>query len=313
MFAGRDLADNEWHTVEYIRNIRQNILYLDRGTSRERFAFRKSPETYDELSVSMVTFGGYYSFSTGDLSTDQSFSRQGLQACFSEATFSQQWFPPSERHSRPELKIINFMEAQLPGVTPNTDPNFVPAERMVDIGDEIQTVRECTEMKPAYRPMFFKSAVVHLALQPNYTIPSMKMEMKFRTVVNDQTLANYTHLHTGESIELRVNRKGQVVLQMDQDKQVKMIETARENFHDNQWHEVAFEIDNSESTEKTFMAKFVVDGKTRFSRLNNRVNFDGNVNIGFGFTGCMRDVKINDDDIDKVYFKILISKISAKH
>ena len=299
MYAGKDLADNEWHTVEYIRNIRQNIIYLDRGTSKERFVFRKSPETYDELSVSMITFGGYYSFSTGDLKIEQSFSRQGIQACFSVATFSQEWYPLSERSYQPEPKTINFVEAQLPGVTPNPDPNVIPVERMVNVGD-IETVLQCTDSKPMYRPIHFKSSAVHIALSPNYTIQNMKMDLKFRTVVNDQTLANITHCHTGESINLRINRKGQVVLQMDQDNQVKIIETAREEFNDNQWHEVSFDIDNQESTEKSYTAKFIVDGKTRFTKLNKRINFDGYINIGFGFTGCMRDIKINDDDIQKV-------------
>ena len=219
MYAGKDLADNEWHTVEYIRNIRQNIIYIDRGTSKERFVFRKSPETYNELSVSMVAFGGYYSFSTGDLKIEQSFSRQGIRGCFSEATFSQEWYPPSERSDRPEPKTVNFMEDQLPGVTPNPDPNVVPVERLVDVGD-IVTVPECPAMVEPYRPLFFKSSVVHIALSPNYTIPQLKLSLKFRTVINEQTLANFTHLRSGESIELRINRKGQVVLQLDQDQKV---------------------------------------------------------------------------------------------
>ena len=91
---------------------------------------------------------------------------------------------------------------------------------MVDVGD-IDTVLQCPDTNPAYRPLFFKSSVVHLALLPNYTLPTLKMEMKFRTVVNEQTLANFTHLRSGESIEVKINRKGQVVLQMDEDSMVK--------------------------------------------------------------------------------------------
>lgn len=296
MFAGKDLADNMWHTVEYIRNIRQNIIYVDRGTSNEKFIFRKSPETYDELSVSLVTFGGYYSFSTSDLSTAQSYSRKGISACFSEVTFSQEWFPLQERSYKPEPKTINFLESTLPDSTPSTDTNKLPPERMTDIGD-IKTVLECTDTDPSYRPLFFKSAVVNIGLIQNYTIPKLKMDLKFRTVVNDQTLANFTHLRTGETIELRVNRKGQVVLQFDQDTRVKVIETAREDYHDNQWHEASFDIDNEESAEKSYTAKFTVDGKTRYTKLNKRIPFDGYINIGFGFTGCMRDIKINDEEI----------------
>ena len=185
MYAGKDLADNKWHTVEYIRNIRQNIIYIDRDMGRaERFTFRKSPETYNELSVSMVTFGGFYSFSTTDLSTQMSLSRNGIQACFSEATFSQEWYPSSERSYSPDQKVINFMEELLPDQ--NTDPNVKNVEEMKDVG-EINTVLICSDTNPVYRPIFFKSSVVHLALLQNYTIQRIKMEMKFRTVVNEQT------------------------------------------------------------------------------------------------------------------------------
>ena len=79
-----------------------------------------------------------------------------------------------------------------------------------------------------------------------------------------------------------------------------MIETSHEDFHDNHWHEVSFKIDNVESTEKSFTAEFIVDGKTRFTKLNRRIPFDGYLNVGFGFTGCMRDIKINDQKIHEV-------------
>jgi len=298
MYAGKDLADNKWHTVEYIRNIRQNIIYIDRSMGRgERFVFRKSPETYDELSVSMVTFGGFYSFSTSDLPSQMSLSRKGIQACFSEATFSQEWYPKSERSSSPYPKVINFMEETLPDQ--NTDPNVKNIEEMKDVG-EVKTVLTCTDTIPSYRPLFFKSSVVHLGLLQNYTIQSLKMEMKFRTVVNEQTLANFTHLDSGESVELRINRKGRVTLQLDQDSKVKIIETAKEDFHDNEWHSVKFEIDNQETTDKSYIASFTVDGKTRYTQLNQKIKFDGYINLGFGFTGCMRDIKINDDEINRV-------------
>lgn len=67
MYLGKDLADNEWHSVEFIRNIREHILYIDRGTVNEKHNFLKSPPTYTELSVSMVSFGGYFTFFASEL------------------------------------------------------------------------------------------------------------------------------------------------------------------------------------------------------------------------------------------------------
>ena len=67
MFLGKDLADNEWHTVELIRNIRENLLFIDRGTPREKQSFTKSPPTYTEFSVAIVAFGGFYSFDPSEV------------------------------------------------------------------------------------------------------------------------------------------------------------------------------------------------------------------------------------------------------
>ena len=46
-----------------------------------------------------------------------------------------------------------------------------------------------------------------------------------------------------------------------------MIETAREDYHDGEWHEVSFEIDNKETAEGSYIAKFTTDGKMRLSTL----------------------------------------------
>lgn len=68
MYLGKDLADNEWHTVEFVRNIRESMIFIDRGTPNEKHNFMKSPPTYNELSVSMVSFGGFYSFDPSEIS-----------------------------------------------------------------------------------------------------------------------------------------------------------------------------------------------------------------------------------------------------
>jgi len=92
MYLGKDLADNNWHTVEVVRNIRESIIFIDRGQGKmEKSIFMKSPPTYNELSVSMVTFGGFYSFATSEISANQALSRKGFSGCFSEATFSTTW------------------------------------------------------------------------------------------------------------------------------------------------------------------------------------------------------------------------------
>ena len=67
MYLGKDLADNEWHTVEFVRNIRESMIFIDRGTKNEKHNFMKSPPTYNELSISMVAFGGFYSFDSSEI------------------------------------------------------------------------------------------------------------------------------------------------------------------------------------------------------------------------------------------------------
>ena len=63
-----------------------------------------------------------------------------------------------------------------------------------------------------------------------------------------------------------------------------LIETAKENFHDGEWHSVAFEMDNSESTEgNRYVAKFSTDGKTRLSTLSSKFKFKGYITIGYSF------------------------------
>ncbi|XP_065666081.1 contactin-associated protein like 5-3 isoform X2 [Hydra vulgaris] len=272
MFLGKDLADNQWHTVEFIRNIRENIIFIDRGQGKmEKSIFMKSPPTYNLLSVSAVAFGGYYTFQ--DMSTEKSHAKKGLKACFSEATFSQYW---------PEVdsKKINFLD---------TNPS-IETKGVIN--------RICQD--PPYSPIFFPSAATHIGFIENYTINSLKVELKFRTVVNEQTLVNYTTSSNGHVIELKIDRKGRVAIAVEFSSAKQIIVTAKEDYHDGQWHQASFEIDNKEAADKSYILKLSVDGKTRLSSLSQSFYFNGYLNVGFGFTGCMRDVKINDDDIKKV-------------
>ena len=276
MYLGKDLADNQWHTVEFIRNVREHTLFIDRGQGKnEKSAFMKSPPTYQELTVTMVTFVGYFSFQLSEISAQKSLSRKGLKGCFSEALFSQ-YLPETNGFK------YNFVEKNSPKIT--------------SVGTNAP--RTCTS--PNYAPMYFPSAAVHIALIQNYSIQSMKMEMKFRTVVNEQILANYTTIQTADRIQLMIDRKGRVAVGVEFNSNMQIIQTAKENYHDGEWHNASFEIDNVPSTDNTYILKFTVDGKTRLSTLNKAFYFNGFINIGFGFTGCMRDVKINDDDIKSV-------------
>ena len=275
LWQGKDLADNQWHTVEVVRNIRESIIIIDKGGGKgvEKTIFMKAPPTYNELSVSMVTFAGYYSFALSEVDDFKSLSRKGLKACFSEATFSQYW--PEEN-----AREIDFLkEGTLVGPTP---------------------VNGCPDTNPPYKPMFFPSSAVHIALINNYTIQNMKVELKFRTVISEQIIANYTTKYTGEKVQLKIDRKGKLVLGIDIDDNTQVIETAKEGYHDSLWHSVAFEIDNKATAEGEYQLKFEVDGKTRLSAMSKAFYFNGFVNVGFSFTGCMRDLKINNDPIEKI-------------
>lgn len=273
MYLGKDLADNNWHTVEVVRNIRESIIFIDRGLGKmEKSIFMKSPPTYNELSVSMVTFGGYYSFATSEISTNQALSRKGLSACFSEASFSTNW--PGD-----EQKI-----------------NFLETGTLVGASEDIQ--RTC-EASTTYRPMFFASSAVHLALVESYNQTGLTMSLKFRTVVADSNIANYSSSETGRRLELRLDREGRVELGFDLGKRLQVIETAKENYHDGEWHSVSFVVDNVKINDD-YVVKFTVDGKTRLSKTSDFFKFAGKVNIGFGFTGCMRDIMINGFDLYNV-------------
>lgn len=283
MYAGKDLADNQWHTVEFIRNIRQSIIYIDRNTVNEKMVFSKSPPTFTELSVSMVTFGGYFSFAPSEISTRISKSRKGIKACFKVATFSQDWRPETENGWRSQDEV-NFMNQQtLQGMT-----NYGTIKQV------------CEDTVPPYRPLFFSSSPVHIALVQNYSIPNWKLSLKFRTVINEQILANYTTINTGKQIMLQIDRQGRVVLKFDEGQFTQFIETSKENFHDGEWHSVAFNLPNVLTPEQYYEAQFTVDGKTRLAKLTNKIDFEGHVNIGFGFTGCMRDILVNDQEIHKI-------------
>lgn len=281
MYLGKDLADNEWHTVEFIRNIRESMIFIDRGTPNEKKNFMKSPPTYNELTVSTVTFGGYYTFAASELDSSKALSRKGIQACFSEAFFSQTWPAVNDADK------IDFMR------------NDIQVVGTINTG--------CPKTNPEYKPIFFPSSSVHIALMGNYSISSMKIELKFRTVISEQVLANYTGKVGGNAITFGIDRKGRIELKVDiptdqvigkPNKQV--VQTAKENYHDGEWHEASFYLENTPNTDNKYIGQFTVDKKTRLFELSKKLTFFGTVNVGFGFTGCMRDIKINDDPMERV-------------
>ncbi|XP_066924868.1 EGF and laminin G domain-containing protein-like [Clytia hemisphaerica] len=276
MYLGKDLADNEWHTVEVVRNIRESIIFIDRGRGKmEKSIFMKSPPTYNELSVSMVTFGGYYSFSTSEISTNQALSRKGLSGCFSEATFSTTW--PED-----DTQEIDFLKSGVGQI----------------VGESNDVKGVCSDMS-SYKPMFFPSSAVHLALVEPYNQTGLQMSLKFRTVVSDSVIANYTHIRTGQRLQLKLDREGRVELGFDLGHRLQVIETAKEKYHDGEWHSASFVVNNVKNGE-SYEVEFVVDGKTRLSKMSDIFKFEGAVNVGFGFTGCMRDIKINNYELYRV-------------
>ena len=278
MYLGKDLADNQWHTVEVVRNIRESIIFIDRGRGKmEKSIFMKSPPTYNELSVSMVTFGGFYSFATSEISTNQALSRKGLSACFSEATFSTTW--PGDDGKQ----TIDFLKNGVGTI----------------VGETNGYKGSCSSMA-TYKPMFFPSSAVHLALIESYNQSALAMSLKFRTVVADSVIANYTHGITGHRLQLKLDREGRVELGFDLGQRLQVIETAKENYHDGEWHTASFNVNNEKNAENSYIVKFVVDGKTRLSKMSEAFQFAGKINIGFGFTGCMRDIKINNYDLYRV-------------
>ena len=56
------------------------FLFIDRGTIAEKKAFAQSPPTYHELSISIVAFGGFYSFEPAEISKQKSKAGKGTIA-----------------------------------------------------------------------------------------------------------------------------------------------------------------------------------------------------------------------------------------
>jgi len=126
------------------------------------------------------------------------------------------------------------------------------------------------------------------------------MSLKFRTVVADSNIANYSSSETGHRLQLRLDREGRVELGFDLGQRLQVIETAKEEYHDGEWHSASFIVNNIKNNDGDYVVQFTVDGKTRLSKMSDSFKFAGSVNIGFGFTGCMRDIKINDYDLYSV-------------
>lgn len=210
----------------------------------------------------------------------KSLARKGLKACFSVATFSQTW--PQD-----PSKEIDFL-------TDSSRGNAM--DRFVHFGE---ILGNCQAPTPEYEPSFFPSSAVHISLLETYSLERLKISIMFRTVISDQTLANYTSIRTGQRIQFRIDRSGRISLSIDIDNNIHIIETSKENYHDGEWHHSYFEI-NNELQDGRYLAKFSTDGKTRLSTLSSSFLFNGNVHIGFGYTGCLNDVRINDQPIHQV-------------
>jgi len=276
LWQGKDIADNEWHTIEVIRNIRETIMFVDREKGKlKKEIFMKSPPTYNRLSVDLVTFGGYWSFAPNEITEENSQARKGISGCFRQAMFSQYW--PME--NGPANSALDFMKTsgfQLVGKQP---------------------LSYCEDSIPPYSPLFFPSSAVHIALVDRLNWPSLKVSMMFRTVIAEQTLANFTHWKKKNKVNFGLDRKGRVALTIDLGANTQVIETSKEDYHDSLWHDVSFDVNNKKDTNGDYQVKFTVDGKTRYSIISDEFIFDGNLNVGFGFTGCMRNVMVNNKKI----------------
>ena len=202
-----------------------------------------------------------------------------------EATFSHT-YPASE------YDIYNFITDEVRGPW-DDDDELKPKIYTIGKAGAIASLDQCKEINPPYKPMFFPSSAVHIAYRENYTLPRLKVELMFRTVISDQTLANYT-ARDGSKIQFRLDRKGRVSIILDIKQNTIILETSKENYHDGEWHSTSFDIDSSKTDQQTTMntISFSADKKTRLAPIAHKFTFNGWVNIGFGFTGCMRDVKV---------------------
>ncbi len=147
-----------------------------------------------------------------------------------------------------------------------------------------------------YYPLFFPNKVSHMALK-DYNSPSLKLKFDFRTVVSDQKVVNYTNVGK-RTIELSVNREGRLVLGLivENTGSHLVMKTAKQQFHDGKWHSVEFLITNKAPG---YDAEFIVDGVKRRSQLNNPFLFNGGpLHFGFGYTGCMKNLVLNDRNLD---------------
>eukprot|EP00794_Sanderia_malayensis_P003719 gene3719-4239_t len=147
-----------------------------------------------------------------------------------------------------------------------------------------------------YYPVFFPSRVSHMGVK-DYISPRLKLKFDFRTVVSEQTVANYTNSFM-KVLRLAVNREGRLVLGVTVENSGShlVMKTAKQKFHDGKWHSVEFFISNNPPD---YEAEFTVDGVKRRSKLKNKYIFDkGPLHFGHGFTGCMKNLVLNDRVVD---------------
>eukprot|EP00794_Sanderia_malayensis_P003718 gene3718-4238_t len=147
-----------------------------------------------------------------------------------------------------------------------------------------------------YYPVFFPSRVSHMGVK-DYISPRLKLKFDFRTVVSEQVVANYTNSFM-KVLRLTVNREGRLVLGVTVENSGShlVMKTAKQKFHDGKWHSVEFFISNNPPD---YEAEFTVDGVKRRSKLKNKYIFDkGPLHFGHGFTGCMKNLVLNDRVVD---------------
>ena len=256
LWVGENLADNKWHKLRLSQNVLEITIMIDGRREPKYFAFRKAPPAPEDFSVDKVYVGGMYSF-TG-LPAVQSHAREGINAC------------------------IRY--ARMNGIDLLSGTNV----RRTNIVGNCPTVN--------YYPIHFPNSVSHIA-QKKYTGSDLRIKFDFKTVIAQQIMMNYTN-NRGAKLELGIKRNGKLFLgiQADNQQNSQVMETAKKEFHDSEWHTAEYFISNKKPN---YEAEFIVDGVKRKTRLPAPYTFNaGPLNFGYGYTGCMRNLQINKRNVD---------------